>query len=105
MRSTLFAGFATLALIAAAAPAMAAGPQTGGVSITRGGGNVNTAVGRHSDAEQSIATVGGSAFGRGLSVTNGGNNRNSALGARSQALQDVTTTGDIAAGRGRVFTN
>jgi hypothetical protein len=67
MRTILLSGFATLALVAAASvPASATGLETGletdGVSVTHGGGNINTAYGRKCDAQQSIATVGGSVF-------------------------------------------
>jgi hypothetical protein len=71
MRTILLSGFATLVLVAAGSVTASAtgletgletSLETGGVSVTHGGGNINTAYGRKSDAQQSIATVGGSVF-------------------------------------------
>ena len=95
---------AALAIAAGAAsfagPAAAQGLETGGISITRGGGNVNTAAGRNSFAGQSATTIGGLARNHGRSETFGGNNLNRATGRNSQAFQDTTTVGGSAIGRG-----
>ena len=56
MRSMLLAGFVALTAVAAIAPAHA--QSTGGISITRGGGNVNVARGAFSQADQSATTLG-----------------------------------------------
>ena len=64
MRSYLLSGLAAIALLAAA-PAGADPLQTGGISITRGGGNSNIAKGFGSFAGQSVATVGGTALNSG----------------------------------------
>src|SRR5918994_202073 len=94
---------AALALLAAGAamPAAQANPlETGGVSITRGGHNTNTASGRFSSAFQDTTTVGGQAVGRGArAVTLGGLNSNRATGAHSLADQQVSTVGGLAQGR------
>src|ERR1700686_5010418 len=103
MRSMLLAGFVALTAVAAIAPAHA--QSTGGISITHGGGNVNTARGAFSQADQSATTLGGIAGRRGVAITNGGQNRNVASGAFSFAGQDTTTIGGTALGRGRVITN
>jgi hypothetical protein len=71
MRATLLSGIALFAAIAAAAIAPAHAQQTGGISITHGGGNVNTARGAFSQADQSVTTLGGIARGRGVAITNG----------------------------------
>ena len=97
---------AVLALTAiAAAPAMADPLHSGGVVVTRGGGNVNVAKGKFAEADQAITTLGGVASGRGRAITNGGNNRNIASGKFSFAGQDVTTVGGFASGRGRAITS
>ena len=101
MRPTLIAA-AALALLAAGASASANSQplETGGISITRGGGNTNTAAARNSFAGQSIATVGGLARNGGRVTTLGGDNRNLARGTGSMAFQDATTVGGTAIGRG-----
>ncbi len=77
MRSMILAGCAIAALAAvSAAPAKADPLVSGGISITHGGGNVNVAKGKFSEADQSVATLGGIASGRGVAITNGGDNRN-----------------------------
>ena len=81
-----------------------AAQSAGGISITHGGGNVNTARGALSEADQSATTLGGIASGHGVAITNGGNNRNTALGALSFAGQNTTTVGGVAGGRGRAIT-
>ena len=103
MRSMLLAGFVALTAIAAIAPAHA--QTTGGISITHGGGNVNVATGKFSEADQSATTLGGIAGRHGVAITNGGNNRNVASGTFSFAGQNTTTVGGTALGRGRVITN
>ena len=105
MRSVLLAGFAALAAIAASSVSPAHAQTTGGISITHGGGNVNVAKGRFSEADQSATTLGGIAGRHGVAITNGGNNRNIASGPLSFAGQDTTTVGGTALGRGRVITN
>ncbi|MBK1661536.1 hypothetical protein, partial [Paracraurococcus ruber] len=53
------AALALLAGAAALAPTVQAqGLETGGISITRGGGNVNAATGRQSFAGQANTTIG-----------------------------------------------
>jgi hypothetical protein len=81
-------------------PAAAQGLETGGISITRGGGNVNTAAARNSFAGQAATTIGGMARNGGRVETFGGLNRNLASGRNSTALQDTTTAGGTAFGRG-----
>ena len=107
MRSIFLSGCAAmLALTAiAAAPAMAEPLHSGGVVITRGGGNVNVAKGKFGEADQAVTTLGGVASGHGRAITNGGNNRNIASGKNSFAGQDVTTVGGFASGRGRAITS
>jgi hypothetical protein len=78
--------------------------QTGGVSITRGGGNTNTASGVNSFAGQSATTIGGMARGHGYAATYGGGNSNRATARNSTALQDTTTVGGSAFGRGAYST-
>src|ERR1700676_148730 len=102
MRSILLSGFAVLAAIAATSVSPASAQSTGGISITRGGGNVNVARGAFSVADQSATTLGGVAGRHGVAITNGGNNRNFATGPLSFAGQDTTTVGGTAFGRGRV---
>src|SRR5580698_2177529 len=92
MRSVLLSGFAVLAAIAATSVSPASAQTTGGIVITHGGGNLNVAKGRFSEADQSATTLGGIAGRHGVAITNGGNNRNIASGAFSFAGQ-VTTTG------------
>src|ERR1700742_5214110 len=105
MRPVLLSAFAVAAALAAAGFTPASAQTTGGIAITHGGGNVNVASGRMSQANQSATTLGGMAFGHGRAVTNGGNNMNLASGARSFAGQDTTTVGGTAYGRGNVLTN
>ena len=104
MRSILLAGVAAFAALAAVSTNPASAQQAGGISITHGGGNVNTSRGAFSEADQSATTLGGSAFGRGRVITNGGNNHNASAGAFSFAGQDTTTVGGTAFGRGRAIT-
>src|SRR5215213_2735399 len=74
-------------------PAAAQGLETGGISITRGGGNVNTAAARNSFAGQAAATIGGTARNGGRVETFGGLNSNNARGFGSLATQSTTTLG------------
>ena len=100
MRPIFLSGLALAAMaVTASLPAHAQ------VTITRGGGNFNTAAGKFSQADQSATTLGGLALNHGAAITNGGNNRNMAVGKFSYAGQDTTTIGGTAAGRGRVITN
>jgi hypothetical protein len=105
MRSMLLAGFVALAAIAAIAPAHA--QMTGGISITHGGGNVNVASGKFSEADQSATTLGGVAGRHGVAITNGGTsitnggvNTNIAAGKFSSADQQVVTLGGTAGRKG-----
>ena len=76
MRAALLSGFALFTAIAASALSPVQAQTTGGIAITHGGGNVNTARGAFSGADQSVTTLGGIASGHGRAITNGGNNRN-----------------------------
>ena len=105
MRSIILAGCAIAALAAVSSvPVKADQLVSGGVAITHGGGNVNVAKGRFSEADQAVTTLGGIASRHGRAITNGGDNRNIALGKNSFAGQDVTTVGGVASGRGRALT-
>ena len=106
MRLPILSGVAALALAAALpfAPAKAdVCCEVGGVAITHGGGNANLARGPLGYAGQSVATIGGSAYGYGSrAITHGGGNYNLAAGPLSAATQGVTTVGGTAYGPGAV---
>jgi hypothetical protein len=100
MRAALLSGFAMLAVAAAASIAPAHAQTSGGISITHGSGNVDTARGAFSEADQSATTLGSTARGHGVAITSGGFNTNLAAGAFSSADQQVVTLGGSAGRRG-----
>jgi len=68
MRPIILSGFAAIAALTATSvvPVKADPLVAGGISITRGGGNVNTAKGKFSEADQAVTTLGGIANRRGV---------------------------------------